>query len=316
MLDSPFMSRAEASSGYPTRTPEAVRELPMVSIRRTRDEEDLWDGIYAGEIYRFWSCRPIGQLLRIARAVTRDAFETQKPITAHRKFHRDEMLSRCSVAQAKFREDPDTWRLAVESLAAVGIDPSGIHLDTVELRIAPPVATHGGGVRSHVGVHRDVWGVAIPQQVNWWSTAWPLTRKRTMAFYPAHWHRPIANDTATWSVKDYLAAKREAPAGVAPSYPSAPRALEEPVGPALPVLIPHGDLLCFSSAHLHGSIPNETMYTRISVEWRSVRESDVRDGRGAHNVDCATPRPIHRIFSSALGKRRLDEALAGEAAPA
>jgi len=63
------LSRAEASSGYPTRNPEALRELPMIPIRRTRDEEVLWDGAYTGEIYRFRRCCPLGQHLRITPPV-------------------------------------------------------------------------------------------------------------------------------------------------------------------------------------------------------------------------------------------------------
>ena len=57
-----------------------------------------------------------------------------------------------------------------------------------------------------------------------------------------------------------------------------------------PVIEP-GDLLCFSGAHLHASVPNSTGVARFSVEVRTVDARDAaEDGRGAPNVDGEAPR--------------------------
>ena len=67
---------------------------------------------------------------------------------------------------------------------------------------------------------------------------------------------------------------------------------EEPVDTATelrPVIEP-GDLLCFSGAHLHASVPNTTGLARFSVEVRTVDGGDFADDRGAPNVDGEAPR--------------------------
>lgn len=56
-----------------------------------------------------------------------------------------------------------------------------------------------------------------------------------------------------------------------------------------PVIEP-GNLLCFSGAHLHASVPNTTGVARFSVEVRTVDTGDAADGRGAPNVDGEAPR--------------------------
>ncbi len=61
-----------------------------------------------------------------------------------------------------------------------------------------------------------------------------------------------------------------------------------------------GDLLCFSGAHLHASVPNSTGLARFSVEARTVDVGDVAAGRGAPNVDGAAPRVATGWFRHVL----------------
>ncbi len=271
-------------------------------------EDSFWERIYGGEIVRFEG-NPVMRLVRHARKLARKTFGTDNPRKAHLLHKRQEMFRLCDQAQEEFSADPAIKRLAADALGDLGLDVNGLYMDIVMFRIAPPVETHGGGTRSHVGIHRDTWGVAVQQQANWWMPVWPVARKRTMAFYPDHWTRPISNNTDNWSVQAYLEARKNAPAGTAPSYPSAPLAQEMPMCEPHPVMLPPGDLLCFSSAHLHGSVSNTTSFTRFSLEWRTVRESDVRSGKGAPNVDCHTPKPVYRLFSRLTDKANLSEVL-------
>ena len=49
----------------------------------------------------------------------------------------------------------------------------------------------------------------------------------------------------------------------------------------LRVVVEPGDLLCFSGAHLHASVPNATGVARFSVEARTVDAEDVGAGAGS-----------------------------------
>ena len=58
----------------------------------------------------------------------------------------------------------------------------------------------------------------------------------------------------------------------------------------LRLVVEPGDLLCFSGAHLHASVPNSTGVARFGVEARTVDVGDVADDRSVPNVDGEAPR--------------------------
>ena len=252
--------------------------------------------IFSGDILAFRGAAR--EVARAARAAARRAFAPAHPPRAHRVFLRDEFLLRAEAARREFENNPAVPGLFAAAVAAAGVPPARVFLDLPRLRIAPPVATHSGGLTSHIGPHRDTWGVGVQAQVNWWSPVWPVSRGRTIGFFPAHFRRPLANTTAAWSFAEYNAARKSAPPGRRPEYPSAPVPLTAPDEAPVPAVAAPGDLLCFSAAHLHASIPNATALTRFSVEIRSVDPDDVRAGRGAPNADCETAKMILALFRS------------------
>jgi len=65
----------------------------------------------------------------------------------------------------------------------------------------------------------------------------------------------------------------------------------------LPIVVECGDVVIFSAAHLHRSIPNTTDKTRFSAEVRTVYMPDVVAGRGAPNVDSAAASPKLKWFA-------------------
>ena len=70
-------------------------------------------------------------------------------------------------------------------------------------------------------------------------------------------------------------------------------------------MIEPGDLLCFSGAHLHASVPNTTAETRCSMELRTVNADDIESGRGAPDLDGRAPRVPLEWFRSMVDGRPL-----------
>lgn len=68
-----------------------------------------------------------------------------------------------------------------------------------------------------------------------------------------------------------------------------------------------GDLLCFSGAHLHASVPNTTELTRLSFETRTVNRADMAAGSGAPDVDGSAPFITPQIFRHLKNGRKLGE---------
>jgi ectoine hydroxylase-related dioxygenase (phytanoyl-CoA dioxygenase family) len=58
----------------------------------------------------------------------------------------------------------------------------------------------------------------------------------------------------------------------------------------LRVVVEPGDLLVFSGAHLHASVPNATGVARFSVEVCAADAEDEASGRGAPNLEAEAPR--------------------------
>ena len=171
----------------------------------------------------------------------------------------------------------------------MGVDIARSFWDSLYLRVVPPIARRDTERQiGRIGFHRDTWSSNVPQQTNWWTTIYPLTTERTIAFYPDYWSRPIANTSADWDLDEIRALRRSGERDE--DIPIVPEP-SEPVDTSseLRIVIEPGDLLCFSGAHLHASVPNVSAGTRVSVELRTVNLDDGLRGRGAPDVDGRAP---------------------------
>jgi len=199
--------------------------------------------------------------------------------------------------QRQVRTDGRMKELFRAALGYVGVDPARSYWDSIYLRLVPPIEADAERQVGRIGFHRDTWGSNVLQQTNWWATIRPLSADRTIAFYPAYWSRPIANTSADWDLDEIRAlrrsGKRDEDIAIVPE-PS------EPVDTSseLRIVVEPGDLLCFSGAHLHATVPNVSDQTRVSVELRTVSLDDLAQDRGAPDVDGRAPRVPFEWFKS------------------
>jgi hypothetical protein len=199
--------------------------------------------------------------------------------------------------RSRFRRDDEVKRLFRAALEQVGVDAARTYWDSLYLRVVPPVDAGAERQIGRIGFHRDTWSSNVLQQTNWWTTIYPLTAERTLALYPAYWSRPIENTSAEWDLDAIRARRRSGePDEELPIVP-------EPIEPVdtsseLRIVIEPGDLLCFSGAHLHASVPNVSGRTRFSVELRTVHLDDISHGRQAPDLDGHAPRVPLEWFRS------------------
>lgn len=256
--------------------------------------------VFDGALLRFGKLQTMQKLVRAARDAACLAFAPAYPPHAHRTFDANEFRKRAAQAQQLFNNDKSAF---ADVLREVGLPLADMYWDTLGLRINPPLKTHGGGFRSTVNAHRDTWGAGLQAQINWWAPVWQLAKKRTMGFYPSYWTRPLENTTGQWKFADYIAARKQCASGGVCPYPSAPQPLQQPDEKPVPVIINVGDLLVFSSAHLHSSIANQTSMTRFSIEIRTLQLDDLRAKRGAPNVDNLSHPPLLRLFRGVIDNK-------------
>jgi Phytanoyl-CoA dioxygenase (PhyH) len=188
----------------------------------------------------------------------------------------------------RFRRDPEIKRHYRAALELVGVDAARTYWDSLHLRVVPPAVGEDERQIGRIGFHRDTWSSNLLQQTNWWTTLRPLSAERTIAFYPGYWSRPIRNTSADWDLDEIRTRRRSGERDE--DLPIVPEP-SEPVDTSseLRIVIDPGDLLCFSGAHLHASVPNHSDRTRVSAELRTVNLDDLREGRGAPDLDGQAP---------------------------
>ncbi len=239
--------------------------------------------IYGGDLLAFEKVPPMGEFCAYADAQIREAFETEDPVRAQFELGRDEYLARVEALQKRFRRDDTAKELFLAALGHVGVDLRRTFWDWLYLRVSPHGDEHAGRRTAKLGFHRDTWASNVYAQTNWWAPIYPITAGRTVAFYPAYWEKTLKNTSRAWDLEEIRAGTSSAP--VVPG----PMEAVDTASELRPVIEP-GDLLCFSGAHLHASVPNATGVARFSVEVRTVDAGDAADGRGAPNVDGEAPR--------------------------
>ena len=275
----------------------------------------LGELIYEGEVVVFKGLAAMGALCAHADGMLRQAMAPHEPDTAQGALDRREYLARIEALQTDFGRDAETSRLATTAFVAAGLDPGHAFRDRLNFRVLPPGDSHTGRRTATLGPHRDSWASNVAQQINWWAPVRPIGSERTIALYPAYWARAVPNSSGDWDLHAMRTHRARARAGeYLDSYPVVP----EPTGAIdttgeLRLVLEPGDLMCFSAAHLHATIPNRTRVARFSLDFRTVDLDDLITGRGAPNIDGAAPHLAHDWFRRLTDGLSLAEALEGAA---
>ncbi len=239
--------------------------------------------VYGGDLLVFKDVPPLKEFCGLTDALIREVFGTADPVRAQFELDRDEYLSGVEALQKRFRKDTGAKELFLAALGHVGVDLRRTFWDWLYLRVSPHGEEYSSRRTAKLGFHRDTWSSNVYAQTNWWAPIYPISPGRTMAFYGEYWERPLKNTSGGWDLEEIRAGR-----STAPLVPE-PTETVDTASELRPVIEP-GDLLCFSGAHLHASVPNATGVARFSVEARTVDAGDAADGRGAPNLDGEAPR--------------------------
>jgi hypothetical protein len=242
------------------------------------------ESIYDGDLLVFKKVPPMEEFCAFTDALIREVFGTTDPVRAQFELDREKYLSRVETLQKRFRKDARAKDLFLAALGYVGVDLRRTFWDWLYLRVSPHGEEHSGRRTAKLGFHRDTWSSNVYAQTNWWTPIYSISPGRTIAFYGEYWGKPLKNTSENWNLEEIRSGRSSAP--LVPE----PTGTVNTVSELRPVIEP-GDLLCFSGAHLHASVPNSTGVARFSVEVRTVDARDAaEDGRGAPNVDGKAPR--------------------------
>ena len=248
------------------------------------------DRIYAGEMFCFRQLPEMRAIMAASQSHAETCLAPLHPTRAHNDLSRKALIDAFGVYRRNYHKNEDVQALWSDFFSAIGFDPTNIARDRTLARVQVPFEQspdHNSDlVTAPLAFHRDTWGSNVYAQVNWWAPIYPITAKRTMQMFPDLWDRPLKNTSGAFDLLDVIETQRTTGRRQKTPDDHIPHLAEDDIqSTPQPVVIEPGDIIAFSGAHAHGSVPNATDTTRLSLETRTVAIDDIRAGRGAPNLD-------------------------------
>ncbi len=281
--------------------------MAKVEFDRKLSDDERRERLFAGDLFVYSPSDASQELCALAREMLEEAFDPHDPELAQHHMAVEDYAAILSDLKPRFIHHPDCKRLLPAVLESLGCDPSKTYFDVPRLRTSTSDGYLTSGIAYAFHPHRDTWYSAAQCQINWWLPVYDVSADNCMAFYPRYFDEPVKNSSHTY---DYYRWNKESRAQAAQQIgkdtrvqPKAEEAMD--LTQDLRIVTPVGGCLGFSAAQMHASIENTTGRTRLSIDFRVVHEDDVRNQRGAPNVDSECTGTALRDFLRCTDLERL-----------
>src|ERR1017187_83657 len=273
------------------------------------DDAKRREELYRGSVFVYSPSPSAIKLCAFARELIEKDFYPRDP----RKIHDNMPVERCVEILAdlkpRFIHHARSKELIQGLLAERGCDLEKTYFDVPRLRTAFPSDYLASGIAYAFHPHRDTWYSAPFSQLNWWMPVYEICPENSMAFHPRYWSEAIANSSATYNYYEWNGSSRQSAAQhIKTDTREQPRP-QAPLGPDphLQVVARVGEVMLFSVAQLHSTVPNTCGVTRYSIDFRTVHLDDVWKKCGAPNVDSAATGTTLRDYIRATDFMRIPE---------
>ncbi|HLJ56274.1 MAG TPA: hypothetical protein VKT77_14630 [Chthonomonadaceae bacterium] len=258
-----------------------------ISLNCAHTDAERRAALFEGDLLLYSGMPALAELALHAKRCISEAFG-EEPETAQFRMPVAEFAATAGPLKSRFTNDNTTKELVRGVLVGFGCDLDETYFDVPRLRVVTSNGYLTAGVGYAYKAHRDTWYSSPDCQVNWWAPVFALTEERSLAFYPGVWARPVANSSGDFDYDEWCRVGRAvAGSQVTVDTRNHPLPLEPlPADAEMRLTIGAGDLVLFSGAHLHATVPNGSGLTRFSFDFRTVNAEDIRLGAGAPNVDC------------------------------
>ena len=262
---------------------------PMNTVFMDADvtDDERRAALYDGQLFAYSPSPGAMALVTLARELLEEAFAPHHPSEAQYHHAVEEYAAILGKLKPAFIHHPRAKEAIQQLLTDRGCDPERTYFDVPRLRTSTAQGYLTTGIAYAFHPHRDTWYSAPQCQINWWMPVYPIAQDNGMAFHPHYWDRPLKNSSETYNYQEWVKHSRFIAAQQVGKDTREQPKPQEPVelDPQVRVVTPPGGLTLFSAAQLHSSIPNTTDRTRISIDFRTVHLDDVRENRGAPNID-------------------------------
>ena len=250
---------------------------------------DLRDSLFRGQIHVFSPRAESVDLVACIRGLVSPRFDGRQDIDrVHETVSDDEVYAQVQQVRSILVKDPSVRERLGFLVNALGFDRSRNLVDLPRLRCVLPGKHGDTRAAPAYGIHRDTWYANPRCQINWWIPLHDIEADQGMDFFPDYFDQPIRNSSSGFTFSDWhrtVGFQRASSAETA-LYPATIEPIHDQRTLAFPLVA--GSVLLFSAAHLHRTHPHDSFRTRFSVDFRTVDEQDLLDGRGAPDVDNAS----------------------------
>lgn len=283
--------------------------MPSILTDPAINGSELRSHLYAGDLIILTRLKALREFVNYTRDELTALFAPHDPEHAHEHIDPAKMAEILGSWKPRWIHAERSRKLVRAVITEVGFAAADTHYDVPKPRTSFPVGHLTTGIAFAFPWHRDVWYSAPSQQINWWLPIFPVRETNAMSFDLAHFARPVLNTSAAFDYYQNNAQRLTTAKSVDRERQDRPAAIDHtPSVDVVPLPSP-GQVLLFSGAQLHRSVPNTSGLARYSVDFRTIDVPDLVSGQGAPLSDAQCTGTAIRDFISVADESNFDEDL-------
>lgn len=281
--------------------------MPSILIDPLVPAAELRQRLYAGDLVILTRLRALAEFVEYTQDELTRLFAPHDPEHAHEHIEPGRMAEILGAWKPQWIHADRSRELVRAIITEGGFDAETTHYDVPKPRTSFPDDHLTTGIAFAFPWHRDVWYSAPAQQVNWWLPIFPVRETNAVGFDLANFAQEVPNTSAGFDYYENNVRRQSTAKPGGKESQARPGAIaHRPLIDVVPLPSP-GQILLFSGAHLHRSIPNTSGLSRYSVDFRTVDLSDLTAGRGASLADASCTGTAIRDFVSVKDESGFDE---------
>jgi hypothetical protein len=273
------------------------------------DDSQRRTELYRGSLFVDAYSPAVLGLCQFAQELIEATFHPHDPLTVHHKLPVERCVELLAGLKPEFIHHRKSKELIQRILLERGCDLDNTYFDVPRLRTAFPSDYLSSGIAYAFHPHRDTWYSAPFSQINWWLPVYEFSPDNGMAFHPQFWDSAVPNNSNSYNYYEWNRTSRQnAASHIKTDTRIQPRPqISLKPDPQLRLVVNVGGVMSFSAAQLHSTVLNTCDVTRYSTDFRTVNLDDLRNRRGAPNVDSASTGTTLRDYIRASDFTRLPD---------
>jgi hypothetical protein len=255
--------------------------MPAILTDPEIPAEELRQRLYSGDLVMLTRLRALSEFVDYMRGELTDLFAPHDPEHVHEHIEPAEMAKILGEWKPRWIHAERSRDLVRAIITEAGFGAEYTHYDVPKPRTSFPTGHLTTGIAFAFPWHRDVWYSAPAQQINWWLPVFPVRETNAMSFDLSGFGRAVPNTSGGFDYYANNAHRVNTAKSVGKETQSRPGAVDHTADLEVIPLPAPGQVLLFSGAQLHTSIPNTSGLARYSVDFRTVDTRDLQSGRGA-----------------------------------